>query len=110
MGRANLSVADLEALERGRFSDGRRSFTVRASSAQAPDSFQVFVTGNAADIVLIVSGLTSGNLHATWGEEWRAASEAEREWFQAWAFHVFYNGSVSERRRPQPGTVRHCDG
>ncbi|RRR99608.1 hypothetical protein [Glycomyces terrestris] len=110
MGKARLSVADLAALERGRFSDGRRSYTVRASGPVSPDSFQVYMTDNAADIVLIVSGLTSGCLHATWGEEWRSAPERAREWLRAWAFHVFHNGDQSVPARPAPRRERHCDG
>ncbi|GAA1662020.1 hypothetical protein GCM10009830_04050 [Glycomyces endophyticus] len=110
MGRSRLSVADLAALERGRFSDGRRSYTVRASGADSPDSFQVFRTDNAADIALIVSGLTSGCLHATWGEEWRGASEASREWLRAWAFHVFYNGDGVTSARPASPGERYCNG
>ncbi|GAA2270524.1 hypothetical protein GCM10009853_025270 [Glycomyces scopariae] len=110
MRRARLSVADLTALERGRFSDGRRSYTVRASGKDSPDSFQVFRTDNAADIVLIVSGLTSGNLHATWGEEWRGAPESAREWLRAWAFHVFYNGDGVTSTSAATRGERFCDG
>ncbi|GAB3649996.1 hypothetical protein [Glycomyces tarimensis] len=80
-------------LERGSFTDGSRSYTVRASSADAPDSFQVY-TGEARDIVLIVSGLNSGELKATWGPTWRTASDAWREWVEAQSFMVFYNGEA----------------
>ncbi|WP_156926051.1 hypothetical protein [Glycomyces arizonensis] len=93
------------ALQRGRFSDGGGSFTVRASSDQAPDSFQVYTNTNPADIVLIVSGLNSGNLRATWGDDWRSLSEEWKGWFKNQAFLVFYNGPA-----PALGKVRFCDG
>ncbi|WP_100446291.1 hypothetical protein [Glycomyces xiaoerkulensis] len=85
-------------LERGSFTDGVRSYTVRVSGDDAPDSFQVH-TGPARDIVLVVSGLNSGELHATWGPSWRGASDAWREWVEAKAFMTFYNGEG-----------RFCDG
>lgn len=110
MGAGNLTAAELRALERGRFSDGRQSYTVRASSAVAPDSFEVFVTGNPADLVLIVSGLCTGDLYGTWGEEWRTAPEEARNWVRAWAFHVFENGGEPQAPKPKPRVVRHCDG
>ena len=83
-----------DPLVRGRFTDGSREYSVCASSAVVPDSFQVFAGGNRADIVLIVSGLTTGDLHATWGDEWRSMSGEWREWARNCAFHVFHNGSL----------------
>jgi hypothetical protein len=63
----NRDPRGTDPLIRGTFTDGHSHFTVRASTAQVPDSFHVSVTDNPADIVLIVSGLNTGNLHATWG-------------------------------------------
>lgn len=60
-----------DSLVRGNFSDSTTRFTVLASSATAPDSFQVSANGNWADIVLIVSGINTGHLHSTWGDGWR---------------------------------------
>lgn len=95
-----------DPLERGRFSDGVHQFNVYASSASAPDSFQVCAEGNRADLVLIVSGLTSRNLHATWGHEWRDRPAEWREWARDAAFHVFYN-----RTQPKAAPVtRFCNG
>jgi hypothetical protein len=101
-----------DELERGRFSDGHTAFTVRASSAVAPDSFQVFATGNPADVVMIVSGLTSGHLHATWGQGWRTFAPEWKVWLEDAAFKVFYNGHALDRRDESggPATARHCDG
>ncbi|MQM25039.1 hypothetical protein [Glycomyces albidus] len=101
----NASRSAPDPLERGRFSDGRRRFAVRASSENAPDSFQVYADGNPADIVVVIAGLTSWDLHATWGEGWRSASAEWKEWCQDQAFLAFYNG-----RPPVPGRTRVCNG
>ncbi|GAB4007046.1 hypothetical protein GCM10029992_59650 [Glycomyces albus] len=92
-------------LTRGSFTDGVRTFTVRASGPVAPDSFQVYANGNPAEVVLVISGIGSGELRATWGAQWRTASETWRDWCEASAFMVFYNG-----RGPAPGSVRACNG
>ncbi|GAB4006612.1 hypothetical protein GCM10029992_57920 [Glycomyces albus] len=93
------------ALDRGQFSDGVRRFTVRASGPDAPDSFQVYVDGNRAEVVLVVSGINTGELRATWGPHWRTASEPWRDWFEASSFMVFYNG-----KGPAAESVRLCNG
>lgn len=95
-------------LVRGTFTDKQTNFTVWTSSVPAPDSFQVAVTDNPADLVLVVSGVNSGHLHATWGQEWRAFVPEWKAWVQDAAFKVFYNGHADDR--PNPGKVRFCDG
>ncbi|WP_335989004.1 hypothetical protein [Glycomyces sp. MUSA5-2] len=102
MGGPKPDESGREALERGGFSDGRTEFKVRASSSIAPDSFQVYAMGNPVDIVLIVSGLNSGHLHATWGAKWRAATPEWKVWLEDAAFKVFYTGRGIG--------VRFCDG
>ncbi|KPC77325.1 hypothetical protein ADL26_02755, partial [Thermoactinomyces vulgaris] len=74
-----------EGVERGSFSDDYRTYRVHASSADAPDSFQV-LTGEADDIVLIVSGLNSGDLKATWGPFWRSFKPTWKIWIEESAF------------------------
>lgn len=96
---------DSDPLERGTFSDGVRSFTVRASSEDAPDSFQVYSDEGTAEIVLVISGLNTGTLKATWGLNWVNAPEEWHEWCEAEAFMAFYNGT-----RPAIGRVRVCNG
>jgi hypothetical protein len=103
--RPKPSGAAPDPLERGRFSDGTHRFTVYASSPIVPDSFQVCANGNRADLVLIVSGLTTQNLHATWGDEWRNRSGEWRDWTRSTAFHVFHNGS-----QPGPARTGFCNG
>ena len=102
---AQVRQARQATLERGAFSDGVRTFTVRASSEDAPDSFQVYANGQPCEIVLVISGLISGELKAAWGPDWRSASEPWREWAEAQAFMVFYNGRSTFR-----GTARVCNG
>lgn len=92
-------------VERGRFTDRIRTFSVRTSSMPAPDSFQVFADEFQRELVLVVSGINSGALRATWGAQWRTASEGWRDWCEATAFMVFYNGG-----RPDAGKVRVCNG
>lgn len=96
-----------EGLERGSFSDEYRTYRVRASSADAPDSFQV-LTGESDDIVLIVSGLNSGELKATWGPFWRSFKPNWKVWVEESAFRVFYS-----QRRPiasAPVSWVFCEG
>ena len=105
-----------DSLVRGAFSDGHTRFTVRASSETAPDSFQVSANHNPADIVLIVSGLNSGHLHATWGGGWRTFNPDWKLWVEEAAFKIFYNGDlVTSTHRPGgpvpgSGKVRFCNG
>ncbi|MQM28991.1 hypothetical protein [Glycomyces albidus] len=69
--------------------------------------------GNAADIVLIVSGLNSGRLHATWGPGWRAFAPDWKVWLEDAAYKVFYNGlriGDPGDEEGRPGKVRFCDG
>jgi len=96
-----------DGLERGSFHDDYRTYLVRASSADAPDSFQV-LTGNNEDIVLIVSGLNSGELKATWGPFWRSFKPTWKVWVEESAFRVFYS-----QRQPiasAPVSWRFCEG
>jgi hypothetical protein len=101
-----------DPLERGQFSDGRRIFVVRASSAEAPDSFQVHAKANQADVILVVSGLNSGNLHATWSDEWRSTSPEWREWARNNAFKAFHTVRTAEGTQlgNGPGEFRFCRG
>jgi hypothetical protein len=95
-------------LERGQFSDGRRVFVVRASSPDAPDSFVVHTKGNQSDVILLVSGLNSGDLHATWSDEWRSATSEWREWARNNAFKAFH--TVTPAEPATPAKIRFCRG
>lgn len=99
-----------DPLERGQFDDGQRCFIVCASSAEAPDSFQVYAKGNRADVILIVSGLNTGNEHATWNDEWRSSSPEWREWAWNCAFRVFHNPNARQATTPRSGEIRFCRG
>jgi hypothetical protein len=82
---------------------------VRASSAVSPDAFQVSADEDREDIV-IVSGLNSGDLHATWGPGWRAFTPEWKVWVEDAAFKVFYTGHYIASRPNPDGAVRFCDG
>lgn len=101
---------DRDPLVRGGFTDGVHEFWVHALGAESQDAFQVCANGNRADIVLIVSGLRSGPVHATWGEGWRSRSAEWRAWAKDCAAHVFDNGSLLKERQAGMGKVRFCDG
>jgi hypothetical protein len=101
------SKTDADPLERGAFHDDLRTYRVRASSVDAPDSFQV-LTGPRQDIVLIVSGLNSGDLKATWGPFWRTSKPQWKVWVEESAFRVFYCGRQTVDSAPT--SVRFCDG
>lgn len=101
------SPAQADSLERGAFHDDFRTFKVRASSVDAPDSFQVY-SGPGEDIVLIVSGLNSGDLKATWGPFWRGAKPQWKAWVEDSAFRVFYSGRRTVDSAPT--SVRYCNG
>lgn len=116
-----------KGLERGEFRDSLRTYRVRVSSNEAPDSFQVY-TGQREDIVLIVSGLNSGDLKATWGPGWRGAEEDWKVWVEECAFSLVIVGRrvgarAGDRPRPgrpspmgqhmierNPASLRFCDG
>jgi len=98
---------DPTSLVRGMFHDDLRQYKVRVSSPDAPDSFQV-TTGEREDIVLIISGLNSGDLKATWGPFWRSHKPNWRIWIEESAFRVFYSGKHFGNRAPanRPATNR----
>ncbi|THV23603.1 hypothetical protein [Glycomyces paridis] len=79
------------ALERGTFRDDYRTYTVRASSASAPDSFQVLTGERKDDVVLVVSGLNSGELKATWGPFWNGLKSNAKIWIEEQAFRTVYS-------------------
>jgi hypothetical protein len=126
-GRKREEAAPAESLERGEFRDSLRTYKVRVSGSDAPDSFQVY-TGQREDIVLIVSGLNSGELKATWGPGWRGAEEEWKVWVEECAFSVLIGvhqvgQRIGDRPRPgqpvpmghhmigsTPASVRFCNG
>ncbi|MEV3936488.1 hypothetical protein AB0K52_10990 [Glycomyces sp. NPDC049804] len=100
-------TANRQGVERGSFSDDYRTYRVRASGADAPDSFQV-LTGDHDDIVLIVSGLNSGDLKATWGPFWRSFKPTWKIWVEEAAFRVFECGR--QEINSAPASIRFCRG
>ncbi|GAA1672700.1 hypothetical protein GCM10009830_18610 [Glycomyces endophyticus] len=93
------------SLDRGTFRDDYRSYTVRASSADAPDSFQVITGPRGDDVVLVISGLNSGDLKATWGRFWNGLKPQAKVWVEEQAFRVFYRDRINTAT-----STRFCDG
>ncbi|WP_157975217.1 hypothetical protein [Glycomyces dulcitolivorans] len=93
------------SLDRGTFQDDYRSYTVRASSAVAPDSFQVITGVQQNDVVLVISGLNSGDLKATWGRFWNGLKPHAKVWLEEQAFRIFYRDRLDSAK-----FFRHCDG
>ncbi|MEU6858876.1 hypothetical protein AB0B28_08395 [Glycomyces sp. NPDC046736] len=91
-------------LYRGTFHDEYRSYSVRASNATAPDSFQVLTGERGDDVVLVVSGLNSGDLKGTWGRYWSGLKPQSKIWIEEQAFRAFY----SQRRTV--ASARFCNG
>ncbi|RRS01610.1 hypothetical protein [Glycomyces terrestris] len=89
---------------RGTFEDEYRTYTVQASSAVAPDSFQVLTGPRNDDVVLVVSGLNSGDLKATWGSYWSRLKPHAKIWVEEQAFRIFYRARISAE------AARFCDG
>lgn len=98
---------DPGSLDRGTFRDQYRTYTVRASSADEPDSFQVLTGAHGEDMVLVVSGLNSGDLRATWGRFWSGLRPHAKVWVEEQAFRVFYRHRIAAAG---PEAVRFCDG
>lgn len=85
---------DPQSLVRGTFSDEYRTYTVRAAGPVEPDSFQVLTGPGNADVVLVVSGLNSGDLKATWGRFWNGLKPHAKIWVEEQAFRIFYRRAV----------------
>jgi len=97
---------EAESLNRGTFQDQYRTYTVRVSSADAPDSFQVITGARGDDVVLVVSGINSGELKATWGRFWSGLKPQSKIWIEEQAFRVYYRHRIDSA----PISWRFCNG
>ncbi|MQM24870.1 hypothetical protein [Glycomyces albidus] len=97
-GKLTSGEADPGSLNRGTFQDQYRTYTVRASGPDAPDSFQVLTGPRNDDVVLVVSGLNSGDLRATWGRFWSRLKPQAKIWVEEQAFRVFYRRGLPTAR------------
>lgn len=98
---------------RGSFHDDYRTYRVKAANAAAPDSFEVVTGDRGDDIVLLVSGLNSGELKATWGPFWRSFKPTWKIWVEESAFRVFHRTQPPTTQTPNgsaPTSVRICRG
>lgn len=98
-------------VRRGSFVKDGLWFDVFASSAVAPEAMYVFQSGDRSTIALVVSGLNSGDLKASWGAGWDAYSPEWREDFEEQAYRAYVTRDT--RPRPTPRTnqaLRVCNG
>lgn len=104
------SAASAE-VRRGSFVKDGSLFEVCASSANAPEAMRVYPEGDRSRIALVVSGLNSGDLKASWGAGWADYPQEWREDFEDSAYRTY----VSRETAPilttkETGTVRVCNG
>jgi hypothetical protein len=81
-------MADKE-VRRGSFDMDGSLFDVCASSAFAPEAMRVYPAGDRSVIALVVSGLNSGELKASWGSGWGAYPEEWRDDFEERAYRAY---------------------
>lgn len=98
-------------VQRGSFTKDGRTFDVYASSAHAPDTMRVYPADAHGSIVLIVSGLNSRNMKASWGLPWRDFAEAWRDDFEERAYRAYVSRSDAPRPTARAtAMVRVCEG
>ncbi|PRY62486.1 MULTISPECIES: hypothetical protein [Glycomyces] len=91
-------MADTTEVQRGSFDKDGTRFDVCASSAMAPEAMRVYQAGDRSVIALVVSGLNSGELKASWGSGWGAYPEEWRDDFEERAYRAYVS------------RVRFCNG
>jgi len=82
-------MADTTEVQRGSFDKDGSRFDVCASSALAPEAMRVYPAGDRSVIALVVSGLNSGDLKASWGAGWDAYPLEWREDFEERAYRAY---------------------
>jgi len=91
-------MADTTEVQRGSFEKDGTRFDVCASSALAPEAMRVYQAGDRSVIALVVSGLNSGEMKASWGSGWGAYPEEWRDDFEERAYRAYVS------------RVRFCNG
>jgi hypothetical protein len=98
-------------VQRGSFTKSGATFTVYASSEHAHEAMRVYPAEDRNSIVLVVTGLNSGDLKAGWGLPWRDYPEAWREDFEERAYRAYVNREAAPRPAGRAvGVVRVCNG
>jgi hypothetical protein len=98
-------------VQRGSFTKNGATFDVYASSEHAPEAMRVYLAEDRTSIVLVVTGLNSGDLKAGWGLPWRDYPEEWREDFEERAYRAYVNREAVPRRKVSAvGVVRVCSG
>ncbi|MEU6247623.1 hypothetical protein [Glycomyces sp. NPDC047010] len=76
-------------VQRGTFDKDGSRFDVCASSALAPEAMRVYQAGDRSVIALVVSGLNSGDLKASWGAGWGDYPLEWRDDFEERAYRAY---------------------
>lgn len=98
-------------VQRGSFTKSGATFDVFASSDHAPEAMRVYPASDRSSIVLVVTGLNSGDLKAGWGVPWRDFPDEWREDFEERAYRAYVNRADAPRRLERAvGVVRTCEG
>lgn len=106
----NESTSTAE-VRRGSFDFNGAEFEVFASSADAPESMRVYPVGRHDSLVLVVSGLNSGDLKASWGMPWSEHPQEWRDSFEERSYRTYINrGADTGPTVRATAKVRVCNG
>jgi hypothetical protein len=104
-------TAPTTEVRRGSFNQDGTTFEVCASSAHAPEAMRVYPAGDRSALVLVVSGLNSGDLKVNWGQPWRGYPAQWREDFEERAYRAYVSrGAEPPSSGRAAGAVRVCEG
>lgn len=98
-------------VRRGSFTKDGIEYEVYASSADAPESMRAYRGGDRSALVLVVSGLNSGDLKPSWGLPWAGFAEEWRNAFEESAYRAYVSrGAVPRSAARATGVARVCNG
>lgn len=104
-------TAPTTEVKRGSFVQDGSAFDVCASSEHAPEAMRVYPAGDRSALVLVVSGLNSGDMKANWGQPWRDYPDQWRDDFEERAYRAYVSRDAKPRASVRAvGTVRICEG
>lgn len=104
-------TAPTTEVRRGSFIQDGTTFDVCASSAHAPESMRVYLAGDRTALVLVVSGLNSGDLKPSWGQPWGSYQDQWREDFEERAYRAYVSRDTGLRPTVRAtAVVRVCEG
>jgi hypothetical protein len=98
-------------VRRGSFTKDGIEYEVYASSANAPESMRVYRADDRNSLVLVVSGLNSGDLKPSWGPPWAEFASEWRDEFEENAYRAYVSRVAIARSSSRvTGVARVCNG